>query len=292
MRRRAEAKSGFWPAAQLLPGLVSSTVGYSIHGPTQGLHRGLPSPYLTFIFSLADPIVSGESPPHATGADAYRTEIIVGGLHRRPAFIVPDDHQEGVQLAVHPLAARTLFGAPTAELTALVAEGADVLGPEADRLRTRLAEQPSWSARFAVLQHYLRARVERAERVEQPRSEVAEAWKWLRRQRGGGSMDGLARHVSLSPRQLRALFHREVGMGPKQVAGLMRFDHARQLVAAAASDVDLDLTRIALRTGFYDHAHLDRDFAAYAGVSPTGWRAEERRNIQAGGHRNGEDWTS
>ena len=66
----------------------------------------------------------------------------------------------------------------------------------------------------------------------------------------------------------------------------MRFDHAKQaIIEAVDAGGALDLTAIALRTGFYDHAHLDRDFAALTGTSPTGWLAEERRNIQAGGHR-------
>ena len=108
----------------------------------------------------------------------------------------------------------------------------------------------------------------------------------MARFRGTGSMDGLARHVHLSGRQLRTLFDREVGMSPKQVSRLMRFDHAKQaIIEAVDAGGALDLTAIAVRTGFYDHAHLDRDFAALTGTSPTGWLAEERRNIQAGGHR-------
>ena len=55
---------------------------------------------------------------------------------------------------------------------------------------------------------------------------MVEAWDWLAWRRGTGSMDGLARDVSLSPRQLRTLFQRELGVGPKQVARLMRFDAA------------------------------------------------------------------
>lgn len=284
----AESDLGFWPGPGLMPGLVSSTVGYREVGPPQVLHRGLPSPYLTFLFSLADPIVTGTSPEQARGPDASRTSVIVGGLHSQPAYIVPDAHQEGVQLAVHPLAARAVFGVPCAELTALVTEGADVLGPGAEKLRSQLVELPTWPARFATLQRFLRGRVSRGQRPAPPRPEVVRAWRWIADRRGATSLAGLATHVALSPRQLGSLFIREVGMSPKQVAGLMRFDHAAQLVGRAP--VHLDLSTIALRAGYYDHADLGRAFTRYAGISPTGWRAEERRNLQAGGHRNGEDW--
>ena len=75
-------------------------------------------------------------------------------------------------------------------------------------------------------------------------------------------------------------------MGPKQVSRLMRFDHAKRLIATSVgAGRRPDLTSVAAAdSGYYDHAHLDRDFAALAGISPTGWLAEERLNIQAGGH--------
>ena len=44
----------------------------------------------------------------------------------------------------------------------------------------------------------------------------------------------------------------------------------------------LDLSRIAVDLGYYDHAHLVRDFGDFAGLSPTAWIAEEFRNVQAG----------
>ena len=178
----AGAPAGFWSAADLLPGAVASAVGYRSEGRGDALgdvHRGLPSPYLTFIFSLADPVVSGPSLAQAYDTAAQRTQIVLGGLHQQPAFIVPDDHQAGIQLAVHPLAARALFGVPTAELPELVTEGADVLGTESERLRQRLVEVDSWPARFTMLQGYLRDRIGGAGRRQQPRDEVQEAWRWL-----------------------------------------------------------------------------------------------------------------
>jgi AraC-like DNA-binding protein len=281
---------GYRHAGDLLPGFVSSVVGYSSDYLQPTLHRGLPSAHLTFVFSLADPVVTGETPDHARGRNPFRNLVIVGGLHTRPAFVVPDDHQRGVQVSVHPLAARALFGAPVRELTALVNDGPDVLGAEVERVRARMRDAPSWTARFAILQEYLRRRVDcRPPRHERVRTELLEAWRWLAWHRGTGSLDGLADHVHLSPRQLRTLFVREVGVGPKQVSRLMRFTHARQRIAyAVAEDRRPDLAGIAARSGYFDHAHLDRDFAHFAGTSPRGWIAEERRNIQDGGHRNDE----
>lgn len=271
-------------APRLLGALVPITMGYAARGLEPRIHRGLPSPYVTFIFSLDGPVVTGATAEEATGPDALRHEVLVGGLVTRPAYVVQPATQAGVQLAVHPLAARALFGVPARELNVLALDAGDVLGPDVRRIGEQLQAAGPWSTRFRLVQGYLRRRLDDG-RFGHPRAEVVEAWTWMARFRGTGSMDGLARHVHLSGRQLRTLFDREVGMSPKQVSRLMRFDHAKQTITQAVhAGGPLDLTSVALRAGFYDHAHLDRDFAALTGTSPTAWIEEERRNIQAGAH--------
>lgn len=275
----------------LVPDAVVSTVGYRITGPTPVIHRGVPSPSLTVVFSLDDPIVVGLSPAHAHGPDAHRNQIVVGGLHTSPAYIAQPPVQAGIQLAVRPLAARALFGVPAGELRALTTEGADILGGSAARLRERLAELDTWPERFAVLRGYLRDRQDRPR--HEPRAEVTAAWKWIAWHRGAGSMAGLAQHVLLSQRQLTTLFRAEIGLSPKAVSRLMRFEYARQQVAAAVrAGGHVDLAGIAAACGYFDHSHLVRDFQQYVGTSPTRWITEERRNIQAGSHQHAEDWPS
>jgi AraC-like DNA-binding protein len=273
----------------LLPGVVSTVVGYCSSGAPEGVHRGLPSPYLTFIFSLHDPIVSATVPEQLDTADAASTSIVTGGLHTTPAYIRQPSAQTGIQLAVHPLAARRLFGASTAELTGSILDGLDVLGAESERLRMRLVETPSWDQRFMLLREFLRRRVTATENQQRVRAEVAEAWTWMARHRGTGSIDGLARHVLLSRRQLNTLFAREVGLSPKSVSRLMRFQQAiRHITSPVRDGTSADLAQVAADCGYFDQSHLIRDFRQFSGTSPSRWLAEERRNIQAGGHRNGD----
>ncbi|MFD9905677.1 helix-turn-helix domain-containing protein [Streptomyces sp. NPDC059063] len=272
-------------------GLVVSAVGYRTRGQRPALHRGLPSPYLTLIFSLDGPVVTGSTPGQATGPGAARTEIVVGGLHQSPAYVVQPEHEAGIQLALHPLAARALLGLPAAELTGrLVTDGTDVLGRMVADVREQLCAADGWDERFGRLNAYLARRVADAGYVGGVRPEVAEAWAWLARHRGAGTLRGLAAHVALSERRLSALFRAETGVTPKQAARLMRFQHAKaRVVRSFAAGAPLDLARVAADSGYYDHSHLVRDFHQYTELSPSAWLAEECRNIQAGGHRNGED---
>lgn len=284
-------RSAFVAPPSRLPGLVASATGYHSTDNPVGLHRGLPSPYLTFIFALDDaPIIGAETPAAALTPAAPRAEVLLGGLHQRPAYVVQPRTQVGLQLAVNPLAARRLFGPPTRELTDLVGDGVAVLGAESARLRERMAEAPTWAERFDLLWDYLRRRMAATERAEAPPAALVEGWRWLARFGGTGSMAGLARHLGYSGRRVSQLFGAELGASPKQVGRLFRFDLARRQIAAEIDRAGTsDLGRVAAERGYYDQSHLVRDFRQYTGTSPTRWIAEEFRNIQAGGHRSPED---
>jgi AraC-like DNA-binding protein len=65
-----------------------------------------------------------------------------------------------------------------------------------------------------------------------------------------------------------------------------RFDRARR---ALQHQPGLPLAGLAARCGYYDQAHLAREFRELAGCPPSAWLAEEFRNVQSGpGTQDGE----
>ena len=72
------------------------------------------------------------------------------------------------------------------------------------------------------------------------------------------------------------------GLGPKAAGRVIRFDRAKQaLQRRACAGAELRLAELAASCGYFDQAHLDREFGLLAGCSPTSWLAEEFRNLQA-----------
>ena len=263
-----------------LESAVGSVLGYEITG-SPSVHRGLPSPWLTVVISLDGPV------PTATGpgdAPLHRYASLVGGLHTSPAYIHQPAHQEGVQLALDPLASRELLGVPPGEL-GMVTDADDVLGPLSRDLRERVGEATSWDERLTLVAEALRRQAEgRRPGLGRVRVEVAEAWRHILRSNGRVTVPDVAAHVWLSPRQLTSLFSAELGLSPGAACRLARFDAARYAVRARSlAPSGPNLADVAARTGYADHSHLVRDFHAFAGVSPTAWLAEERANNQAGG---------
>jgi AraC-like DNA-binding protein len=248
--------------------------GYRETGGMPSVHRGLPSPQLTLIFTLDDPLVIAGHPDPRQAPASYDT--LAGGLHTAPALIDHDGWQSGVQLAVSPLAARALFGMPAGELASLDVEGSDVLGPLAREIQERLRAAPTWPERFAALDRLLLARIGAGGAGPRPgpRPEVARAWRVLLAAGGQASVPDLAEETGWSERHLRSQFLAEIGLTPKAAARVIRFDRARRRLQAGARG-PARLADLAADCGYYDQAHLDREFRALAGCPPTRWLAEE-----------------
>ncbi|WP_353650413.1 helix-turn-helix domain-containing protein [Nakamurella sp. A5-74] len=265
-----------------VPG-VSSMVGYRAVDVPDSVHAGLPSAQLTFIVSLDDGIrASFERSDLATTA---RKRVLLAGLHTRPSHVEQSTGQAGVQLAVHPLAARALFGCPAAELAELDIDGAGLLGGLATELADRLAAPNlRWRNAFEEVAAMLRDRWSSSDAVR-PRPELCRAWDALTRSAGRAPIGAVADAAGVSTRHLGTLFRAEVGLAPKTVARLIRFEAVIGMLGRSVrAGRCIELAEIADAHGYADQAHLTREFSRLAGTSPGRWAQQEFRNLQDGGH--------
>jgi AraC-like DNA-binding protein len=270
------------PAGPLRP-FAAGYAGYRQRGVPPARHRGLPSPFLTLIFTLDEPLVllahpDPRQPPGDFGA-------LLGGLHSAPALITHDGAQSGIQVALRPLGARALLGLPAGELAGLDVPAEAVLGPLCAELRARALAAPGWPERFAILDEILLRRLATATQAAQattPAPEVRFAWHQLLRTGGTARISDLAAETGWSSRHLTSRFRTEIGLTPKAAARVVRFDRARHLLITKAQDSGYHLADLATACGYFDQAHLAREFRALAGCPPSQWITEEFRNIQAG----------
>lgn len=272
------------PPPALRP-LVAWYSGYRQAGLPPARHRGLPSPYLTLIVTLDEPLAMAAHPDPRQPASQH--DVLIGGLHTSPALITHNGSQSGIQLGVTPLGARALLGIPAGELAGLDLDGSDVLGALASELRERVQGAATWPARFAVLDELLSRQAQDRRMGQGPasgvpgpmrpmRREVAYVWQALLATRGGASISELARETGWTSRHLGARFRAETGLSPKAAARVVRFDRARRLLQhRAVSGEAPALADLAAACGYYDQAHLAREFRGLAGCPPSRWRAEE-----------------
>jgi AraC-like DNA-binding protein len=274
------------PAPGLRP-LIAQYSGYRDAGQAPGRHRGLPSPHLTVIFTLDEPLEVAQHPDPAQAGGQFAT--LAGGLHTVPALITHDGWQSGIQVALSPLGARAILGLPAGELAGLDVEGSEVLGPLAEQVQDKIRAAQSWPERFAIVDELLWTQacaspaMARGGTADLARGrgpgvspEVGFAWQRLMRTGGQTTVAELAAATGWSDRHLRSRFQAETGLTPKTAARVIRFERARRLLMhRARAGARPSLAQLAADCGYYDQAHLDREFRGLAGCPPTTWLAEE-----------------
>jgi AraC-like DNA-binding protein len=188
-------------------------------------------------------------------------ESFFAGLYERSVWVEAAGPAQCVQIDLTPIGAYLVFGVPMQELANRVVSLDDILPAGARGLTDRLADTPTWAARFDLLDEALTRRIGEARRPPAP--EIVWAFDALERSGGCVRVVALADRIGRSRRHLVARFHEQVGLPPKTVARIFRFQRALQLLREGSG-----LAALAYECGYFDQAHLSRDFRQFAGVTP------------------------
>jgi AraC-like DNA-binding protein len=138
----------------------------------------------------------------------------------------------------------------------------------------RVGEAPDWPARFALIDDAIRARLADSAPVD-----AGVQWSLRRITTSGGAaaIGELAGELGWSHRRLIARYRDFVGLPPKLVARIVRFE---RLTAALAADPAADWAVTAAGCGYFDQAHLAREVRELADITPTELRAQTVNSIQ------------
>lgn len=165
-------------------------------------------------------------------------------------------------IRLRPAAARAVAGCAAAELTGRTIDLDAVAGPTGT-VRERLALAADDAARVRLLDAWVARRL-RAE----PAREVAAAVGAILAAPAAVSLPIVAARAGIGVRQLERRFLADVGMPPKTFARIARLQAALAQIAAGAALADA-----AHACGYFDQAHMARDFARLAETSPAAWSA-------------------
>ncbi|GHG76398.1 AraC family transcriptional regulator [Comamonas sp. KCTC 72670] len=235
--------------------------GYDEWTPGPMRRRELPSPQVVLIIDFGPPIRILDS--RDTRHSARYTEGFVAGLDDTFSLTETSGAMHGIQVNFTPMGARLFFGMPLRELARRVVGLREVLGPTASRLVEQLQETPGWEARFALLDQLLLKRVSEARAVA---ACVPWALERLLASHGAVEIGDLADTLGYSQKHLISRFNTELGLPPKLLSRLIRFDRVIQRLKSGAAPASW--TALALEHGYYDQAHFNRDFRQFSGVTP------------------------
>lgn len=245
-------------SSPLRPFLLAPIEGWQQAGAAQTQLREVPFPGVPLVLGL-ETAWEIDGP---TGCE--RESSFVAGLHTAPTLVRPTARSWScIELRLTPIAAHRILGLPMHELTNRTVALTDVV-PEAAELVARLRDAP-WPERFDLVERFLLRRLDAA---REPAREVEWSWQELRRTNGHAAIGELASELGWSHRRLITHFREQVGLAPKAVARVMRFDRAARALRAATGG----LGEIAYDCGYYDQAHMNRDFRELGGTSPDAFR--------------------
>ena len=223
-------------------------------GPSQP-ERILPDGCVELILNFASPFAQ-----HNDGSQAVQPRNFIVGQMTQPILISPTGQVQLIGIRFHPAGTAPFFHLPMHELTNQVVE----LGSFARTLETKLA-----TATTGI--HALADKVLALEKVlTKLLYESKTDFRLLRiaakivERAGMISIDDLADEAGLSSRQLERRFLSGVGLGPKLLSRILRFQQVFRAVDANESS----WPTVALDCGYYDQAHLIKDFRQFAQQTP------------------------
>ena len=252
---RHDSDLGRWTQVLHTPGPMLAPFVRSIEGFDESTPRPVrrvepAAADAVIIFGFGDPVVVRSS--HSAAGTALSSFFVP--LRDRPLYVDFDGTQAGVQATLTPLGARAVLGAPLDEIDG-AADVADVL-VGFDGLADRLHATRSWVERCKTVEATLTARIAGS---TVPSPQLAASWRAIA---AGESVQAAADGVGWTRQHLHRRFTREFGHAPKVVHRLVRFGRAAELIGSTS------LADVAARSGYYDQAHLAREFSAFAGCSP------------------------
>jgi AraC-like DNA-binding protein len=266
--QRHDTAEGWWEMVSASPdprlkGVVLGLYqGWTEQTTLVTLRREVPRPMVPVILNLGAPwgVASGD------GAMS-RFDSFAAGLHDRHATTRSTGFSQCLQVNLTLHGARQVLGGALPAIANAIAPFEELLGREARDLIARLRDANDWSRRFALLDRFLLRRVDMA---PSPHADVLATLADLERSNGSTGIGGLAADRGVSRKRLVQLYRAALGLPPKTIARVLRFNRALELLDA---DGAVSWAALAQDAGYYDQAHLARDFRNLAGCTPGAYRA-------------------
>lgn len=226
-------------------------------GPSATDEIVIPDGCMELIIHHGDPCLGASN----TQPFQEQGHAIIAGQLTRPFRIRPTGSFRAIGVRFNPTGFASCFREIPHQMTeqTFALDGMD--SRSASRLTGQINDAATDDERIACLQDYLFARLSPKE-SESSRA-VNHAAYLIAKTNGHIPIDQLAQTVRLSHRHLERLFLNHVGVSPKMLCRIVRF----RSVFDQLTD-NPEWSRLAAACGYFDQAHLIRDFNRFAGQPP------------------------
>ncbi|MDT8718766.1 AraC family transcriptional regulator [Clostridium sp. 19966] len=130
----------------------------------------------------------------------------------------------------------------------------------------KMDEAKDFNKRIELMTNYL---LKKSKKVYTSTEIVNYCTKKIIFSEGNVSISDLARDTSYTIRYLRELFHKHVGISPKELCEIIKFQNSFFNLSKFNKDnTDLSLSNFAIQSGYYDQSHMNKSYKKLAGCLP------------------------
>lgn len=223
-----------------------------------------PTPALNLQINLGEPLHMHKS--GCITSPIRLTESWLGGLYGVYHSIDWTSYMRLYGVRFKPNGAHPFLDFPLSEAYNQVIALDAVWGQWASQLRDQLHSAPSFKAGLVLFERLLRGRLRETTKAVNEQNIVEYAISAISQNHGTLSIRRLSDHIGISQNHLGTLFKRVVGTSAKELARLYRFE---RVLYSTVHAHPIDWTQMAQQWGYYDLSHLNKEFVAFTGHSPT-----------------------
>ena len=229
-----------------------------IEGNNRGI--GFPKTAMSLVFNLNDSFKLFSDNQFTRYSD-YK-KYWVAGLQTQPSYVESYGESKMVVVQFKTLGAYIFLNQPLRHFTNQYIDLDCVFKNEADEIWEQLKESETVAGKFIITENFLFRKL-LTNRI--PSGKLIASIDSLSRTSASVSIKGICKQHNISRKHLNFLFQDWLGISPKMLSSLNRFQLILQAISKSRPE---KLTRIAYELDFFDQAHFNNNFKRFTGLKP------------------------
>lgn len=190
------------------------------------------------------------------------TGSFISGQHKG-FMLIEANHSSMLVTRFKPGGAYPFFNFPISELNDSVKQLEPICGDKIEQARKAIIAEKEISKKFELVEEFYLKQLRKDHKRDESFEKVL---SHLYSNPQDSSIKELAELMQVSQKHLISLFDKRVGLKPKYLARIFRFQKAIQKLEHQEK---IDWIDLAHECGYYDQSHFIRDFLEFSGINPS-----------------------
>lgn len=193
----------------------------------------------------------------------------ISGQHKHFIHIEVTPMASMMVVRFKPGGAFPFFPFPISSINNSVVQLEPLVGKSIETLRISIRDEQDIATKFRLMEDYLISSMRKDFRYDENFHSML---AFIQESPHLASTKDLAEKMKISQKHLISLFDKQVGLTPKALARIFRFQKA---IVELENKKEIDWMQIATDCGYYDQAHFIKDFYEFSGINPSSYPSQK-----------------